>query len=262
MNTSLEGKVALVTGGGTGIGAAAARRFAEIGARVVITGRRQAPLEAVAAEIGGVAVVGDTSDDAHCREAVATAVERFGGLDVLVANAAVEKFGSVTEIALEDWDEALSINLDGVMLACRAAIPAIKARGGGAIVVISSALGLNAAAHFSSYVTSKTALIGLTKSMAMDYGPDNIRVNVLCPGWVRTELAERAIQEVADQKGVELEEMVKRLTSYYPLRRIADPAEMATCIEFLASPASSFVTGAVLSADGGGMCVNSGLLEF
>ncbi len=259
---SFDGKTVLITGGGTGIGAAAARRFANLGGNVVVTGRRAAPLEAVATATGGLAVVGDTADEAHCADAVGAAVDKFGGLDVLVANAAIEVFGSITEISLEDWRAALRINLDGVMMISRAAIPAMRKRGGGSIIIVSSALGLAAAPHFASYITSKTALVGLTRAMALDYGPENIRVNVLCPGWVRTELGERAIQTAADAKGVSLEAMIERVTSHYPLKRIAEPDEIATCIEFLASPASSFVTGSILSADGGGLGVNVGLLEF
>lgn len=255
-------KVVLITGAGTGIGAAAARRFAKAGAHVVITGRRAAPLAAVAADTGALVVVGDTGDEAHCNAAVAAAVERFGGLDIVVPNAAVESFGSVTEIALEDWRAAMRTNLDGVMLIARAAIPELKRHGGGAIVIVSSVLGHNSAPHFSAYVTSKAAIIGMTRSMAMDFGADRIRVNAVCPGWVRTELAERTIQAVADGRGMGLEEMIRLMCRFYPLQRMADPDEIATCIEFLAGPGASFVTGTTLNADGGGMTVNSGTLEF
>jgi NAD(P)-dependent dehydrogenase (short-subunit alcohol dehydrogenase family) len=262
MTGAFTGKVVLITGGGTGIGAATARRFAAAGAGVVVTGRRDGPLRAIAEEVGAVAVVGDTGDPAHCAAAVATAIDRFGGLDVVVPNAAVEAFGSVTEIGLDDWQAALRTNIDGVMFIARAAIPALKQRGGGAIVIVSSVLGHNAAPHFSAYLTSKAAVIGLTRSMAMDFGPDRIRVNAVCPGWVRTELAERTIQVVADERGVPLDEMIRRMVQFYPLRRMAEPDEIATCIEFLASPGASFVTGTTLNADGGGMTVNSGTLEF
>jgi NAD(P)-dependent dehydrogenase (short-subunit alcohol dehydrogenase family) len=258
----LRGKVALITGGGTGIGAATARRFAASGAKVVVTGRRPEPIKAVAEEVGGLALAGDASEEGHCLRLVEAALERFGGLDILVANAGVECFGSVTDLDLEQWREVLRINLDSVLLSSRAAIPAIKERGGGAIVVIGSVASLFAGPQFTSYVTSKTALIGMTRSLAMDYGPHGIRANAICPGWTHTEMGDRTMQILADAKGISFEQAVSRLTRFYPLRRAADPAEIASCCEFLASDDASFVTGAVLTADGGASVVDLGTLEL
>lgn len=262
MSERLQGKVALVTGGGTGIGAATARRFAASGARVVVTGRRLDPIQAVAREIDGLAVCGDVSDEAHCRDIVAAAVDTYGGLDILVANAGVECFGSATDLDLEQWREVLRINLDSVLLSARAAIEAMRRRGGGAIIIVGSVASLFAGPQFTSYVTSKTALIGMARSLALDYGPEGIRVNTICPGWTRTEMGDRGLQVLADSKEIGLEEAVQLATRRYPLRRAADPAEIASCIEFLASDDASFVTGAVLTADGGASVVDLGTLDF
>jgi meso-butanediol dehydrogenase / (S,S)-butanediol dehydrogenase / diacetyl reductase len=262
MSQRLEGKVAVITGGGTGIGAAAARRFADSGAKVVVTGRRPHLVQAVAARTGGAAVCGDASDEACCQEAVQTAVERFGGVDILVANAGVECFGSATELDPEQWRETLRINLDSVLLSARAAIPQMRRRGGGSIIVLGSVASLFAGPQFASYVTSKTALIGLTRSLAVDYGPEGIRANIVCPSFTRTEMGDRALQVLADTKGISLEEAVAYATRFYPLRRAAEPDEIASCIEFLASDDASFVTGAVLAADGGASVVDLGTIEF
>lgn len=258
----LTNKVALITGGGTGIGAAVARRFAGEGASVVVTGRRPAPIQAVADEIGGVAVAGDTSDNEHVAAAVSTAVARFGGLDIVVANAAVSYEAGVMTIEDDRWQEMLQVNLGGVMKVCRAALSALKDRGRGAIVIVSSVGGLSAAPNSASYGTTKAGVIGLAKSMAYDYGPDNIRVNALCPGWVRTPMSESSMDMLAKEKGISQAEAFKLATAHLPLRRPAEPAEIANCCLFLASDEASFVTGAVLVADGGGEVVDVGTLAF
>jgi len=256
------GKVALVTGGGTGIGAATARRIAFEGGKVVVTGRRAEPIQAIADEIGGAALAGDTTDLAHLEAAVTLAGERFGGLDILVANAGTELFGSVETVPLDEWRRTLEVNLEGAMRACRIAIPAMRRRGGGAIVMVSSVAALVGAPLYVSYVTSKAALLGLNRSIAFDFGPENIRSNVICPGWVRTELAERAISDVATAKGRDFEDMVSAVARPYPLRRMASPEEIATSIAFLASDDASFITGTELIADGGGSIVDIGTLAF
>ena len=258
----LAGKVALVTGGGTGIGAAIARRFAASGAPVAVTGRRPEPLAEVAAEVGGLALAGDTTSPADCAAAVGAAVARLGGLDVVVANAGVIAGGSVTSQDPAAWEEVLRVNVGGVMQICRAALPALLARGGGAVVVVSSVAGLASGSETASYVTSKHAVIGLARSMAYDYGPRGVRVNVLCPGWVRTPMSEEEMRALARARGTDEAEAVAATVRPLPLRRMAEPAEIAACAEFLASDDASFVTGAVLVADGGGAIVDVGTLSF
>ena len=251
----LEGKVALVSGGGSGIGAATARLFATEGARVVVTGRRPGPIESVADEVKGLAVAGDTSDPGHAAEAVAAAVATFGGLDVVVANAGVGFGGAVGDVQDEHWRRTLEVNLTGPMVLTRAALPAMLERGGGSIVLVSSINGLVGTTDSAAYGTSKAGLLGLARSIAVDYGPRGIRANALCPGWVVTPMADEEMDMLAAARGIGREEAYDLATAEVPLRRPATAQEIASCCLFLASDESSIVTGAVLVADGGGMAV-------
>ncbi|MBU2600988.1 MAG: glucose 1-dehydrogenase [Actinobacteria bacterium] len=262
MSGRLQDKVAVITGGGTGIGAATARRFAAAGAKVVVTGRRLEPIEAVAREVGGIALAGDVSDAAHCDALAALAVDTYGGLDILVANAGVELFGSAVDVDLDQWREVLRVNLDGVLFSARSALGPMRKRGGGAIVVMGSVASLFGVPSFVSYVTSKHAVIGLMRSLAVDYGPEGIRVNAVCPAFTRTEMGDRALEAMGGQVGLTLEEAALRATRNYPLRRTAEPSEVASVIEFLVSDDASFVTGATIPVDGGACIVDLGMAEF
>ncbi|HEU4895832.1 MAG TPA: SDR family oxidoreductase [Acidimicrobiia bacterium] len=255
-------RVAIVTGGGTGIGAATARALTARGVTVIVTGRRAEPLQAVADDIGGLAVVADVTDEDGWRRVIAMSDERYGGVDILVANAGIEAFGSVESVPLDEWRTVQRTNVDGVLLGIRAVVPAMRRRGGGSIVVVSSVAGLTSGPDYAAYVTSKTAVLGLVRSAAVDLGPDNIRVNAVSPGWTRTEMSERETAEVAREQGVSAEALWTKLVEPLPLGRPADPAEIAACIDFLAGPEASFVTGTVLVADGGGSAVDVGTLGF
>jgi NAD(P)-dependent dehydrogenase (short-subunit alcohol dehydrogenase family) len=258
----LEGKVALVTGGGTGIGAATSRRFAAEGARVVVTGRRREPVARLADEIGGLAVVGDAASSQDMSKAVVATIERFGGLDLLVAGAGGSGTPAVGETSDERWTAALDSNLTSCFVTCREALPALLDRGGGSIVIVASAAALAGPPALAGYTAAKTGLIGLMRSLAVDYGPRRIRVNALCPAWVRTPMADEEMDRLGKARGITLTEAYELATSLYPLRRAADPEEIAACCLFLASPESSFVTGTVLVADGGGSAVDVGTLPF
>jgi meso-butanediol dehydrogenase/(S,S)-butanediol dehydrogenase/diacetyl reductase len=257
----LDGHVALVTGGGSGIGAATARRFAEAGASVAVVGRRREPLEAVAADIAGIALVGDASTAADVRHAVDATVERFGRLDVLVANAGGEGVGAVHEADDAAWAAAIQSNLTSAFVSVRESLPRLLETRG-RIVIVSSVAALGTGTEMAGYVTAKTALVGLTRSLAVDYGTNGVRVNAVCPGWVRTPLADHEMDDLGGLHGVEREEAYALATAHVPLRRAADPDEIASVILFLASDASSYVTGSVLVADGGHTVVDVGTLAF
>ena len=258
----LSGRVALVTGAGTGIGAATARCLAREGASLVVVGPEPAPLEAVATEVGGAAVVGDAADLDTAEQAVSTARERFGGLDVVVGCAGSAEMGTVVDMDPDDWSTSLRNNLQTAVVTTRVAIPALADRGGGSIVLISSVGGLSAGPQIASYSTAKAALIGLVRSIAVDYGPQGIRANAICPGWVATRMSEGVVSGFAAERGISEEEAGRRIHAVVPLRRPAMPDEIANVCLFLASSESSFVTGSVIVADGGQMAVNVGTVPF
>ena len=262
MNKRLQDKVALITGGGTGIGAAIARRFIASGASVAITGRRREPITAIATELNCLAVQGDTANADDCNAAVTQTVTEFGGLDILVANAGIVAVGSVTMQNEAEWQEVIKVNTTGVMHVARVAIPAMVARGAGAIVTVSSVAGIRSAKEFAAYITSKHALIGLTKSLACDYGAQGIRANTLCPGWIKTPMSDGAMARLAEHKGLSVENARKLTTRHTPLQRMGEADEIAACAEFLASDDASFVTGATLVADGGAHTVEIGSLSL
>jgi NAD(P)-dependent dehydrogenase (short-subunit alcohol dehydrogenase family) len=252
----------LITGGGTGIGAATARRFAAEGAKIVLLGPEQEPLEDVAAELGGACVVGDAADRDRAREAVATAVERFGGLDVLVTCAGGEGYGALLDLDDETWERHIRINLTTCVVPASESLPVMIDRGGGSVVVVSSVAGLSAASNLATYTTAKTGLLGLVRSLAVDYGPHGVRVNAVCPGWTRTRMVEPIMARFAEQLGTSEEDAYERVNVGVPLRRMADPSEIASVCLFLASDDASFVTGTQLVADGGQSAVNVGALPL
>ena len=262
MTRVLEGKVALIIGGGSGIGEACARLFAEDGAMVAVMGRRPQPLQRVAGETGGLAVPGDAAQAADCERAVAATTEAFGRLDVLVSCAGVEGEGSVTTMSQDEWRRVMDANLEAMVQIARACIPAMLEGSGGSIVNVSSLAAHVAPGNMAAYVTSKSAVLGLTRSMAVDYGPLGIRVNTLSPGWVRTPMSEEEMRRYAEAKGLTADEAFARATRYLPLGRMAEPIEIARCVRFLASDDASFVTGATLVADGGSSAVDVGYVSL
>jgi meso-butanediol dehydrogenase / (S,S)-butanediol dehydrogenase / diacetyl reductase len=252
----LEGRTAIISGGGTGIGAATARLFAREGAKVVVTGRRPEPLQTVADEVGGRAVAGDTADPEHVAEAVSIAREAFGGLDIVVANAGVGFGGAAADVDDERWGRTFDVNVTGAFRLIRAALPSLLERGRGSIVIVSSVSALVSGTEGAAYQASKAALLGLTRSLAVDYGPRAIRANALLPGWVVTEMGDRAMESLIGQDATSVEDAYGVVTRHTPLRRAATADEMADCCLFLASDESSYVTGTTLVADGGGLAVD------
>ncbi len=258
---TFAGKVVLVTGGGTGIGAACARRFAREGAQVAVVGRRPEPLEQLAREIGGLALAGDAADSQFMKKALAAVQTQWGGLDTLIAAAGATAAGSALDTTDEAWAQGLRANLDTAFVSARECLPYLVERRG-CIVIISSIAGLAAGTDVCGYTTAKHALIGLARSLARDYGPRGVRVNVVCPGWVKTPMADTELEELARVKGLTLEETYALVTRDVPLRRPAEPEEIASICRFLASEEASIVTGAVITADGGATVVDVPTLAF
>jgi meso-butanediol dehydrogenase/(S,S)-butanediol dehydrogenase/diacetyl reductase len=256
---NLSGKTALVTGGGTGIGAAITRRFVQDGAKVCIAGRRREKLEETAASLpkGTVSIFqGDVSKYEDVKRMVAAALKYGGKLDILVNDAAIEAMGSVTGLALDEWRNALDINLTGPFLLMKEVIPHMIENGGGSIINIASLGGIRCLPGMPAYCTTKAALIMLTKQVAMDYGPQKIRCNAVCPGGTRTEMNKKLVTPIAEKLGTDIEGGYKYFTKNVPLRRAAEPAEIAGLCSYLASDDSSFMTGSEVVIDGGAAVVD------
>jgi meso-butanediol dehydrogenase/(S,S)-butanediol dehydrogenase/diacetyl reductase len=256
----LDGKVALITGGGTGIGAAIAERYVADGARVCITGRREELLHAVAKSLPAGTVVACAGDVTKLRDAklmVETALGFTGRLDVLVNNAAIDPGGTtVVDIDPELWHRVLETNLTGPLYLMKASIPHMVEAGGGSIINMASLGGLRCLPGMPAYCSSKAGLIMLTKQVALDFGPSKIRCNVVCPGGTRTEMLETSLRPLADVLGTDLDEVFTCISSMVPLRRTANPSEIAGICSYLASDDASFMTGAVLLLDGGAAIVD------
>lgn len=260
--TSFHGKVAFITGGGTGIGAAVARQFAAAGGKVVLMGRRQAPLEAVAGPLGGLVVPGDAADAKDVREALARAREAFGGVNVLVANAGGHGIGNAIDTDDKSWALSTRLNLDTAFVCSREVMPELIARKGN-IVMLSSLAGHFAGPGVVGYVTMKHALIGLARSLARDYGRQGVRVNAVCPGWVRTAMADEQMQVLIDKyKLPGVDAAYDLVTRDVPLGRAASPEDVAQAVLFLASPSASMITGSYLMVDGGASAVDLPTIAF
>ncbi|MBI4364517.1 MAG: SDR family oxidoreductase [Candidatus Latescibacteria bacterium] len=235
--------VGLVTGGARGIGLAIARLWAERGASIAVVDRDPAGERAVKAASGGAPVAyyeADVRDHARALEVVADAASRLGGLDYVALNAGVTRDRVSWKMSEEEWDEVIGVNLKGAFNYVRAAAPILRARKSGAIVFVSSINGLRGKFGQSNYAASKAALIGLARSLALELGPSGVTVNVVAPGMVRTDMT-------ADLPG----EALERARAESPLRRIAEPEDVARAVCFLCGPEARHVTGAVLRVDGG-----------
>src|SRR5437016_4037403 len=240
----LANRVALITGGGSGIGRAIALAFAREGAKVVISGRRKNRLETVAHEIGAhcLPVQADAGDAQDITRLVKVAAEHFGGLHVLVNNAALLFAGTAESQTEEEWDQIFNVNVRGLWLLSRAALPHIRAAGGGSIVNIASILSLVGARNRAAYSASKGAVLALTRAMALDHAAEKVRVNCICPGIVATELVARF---TPDENARRMREAL------HPLGRFGQPEDVAHLALFLASDESAWVTGSAFPMDGG-----------
>jgi NAD(P)-dependent dehydrogenase (short-subunit alcohol dehydrogenase family) len=250
-----EAKTIVITGAGTGIGEACARRQAGGGHNLVLIGRRRQPLERVAGQPGGLVLVGDAASSAVWSGFVDEIRARFGGIDALLACAGGHGLGSATETCDEVWQAALRSNLDSAFHSARACLPLLIERRG-SIVLLGSIASLAAGPQVCGYTTAKHALLGLNRSLARDYGPQGVRVNCVCPGWVRTPMADEEMQPLMAHFGEDLDAAYARVSAAVPLRRPASAEEIASVCRFLISDEASIITGASIVADGGSSIVD------
>jgi len=243
-------EVAFVTGAGSGIGRATALRLAARGARLGLFDISAAGLAETAAAIRptGVEVlelVGDVADPTQVESAAGSTVEQLGPLRTAVAAAGIEVLGTAPDLSLLEWSRAIEVNLTGVFLTAKYAIPQLEASGGGAFVALSSDAGIQGAAGFAAYCASKHGVIGLVKSLALDHGPRGVRCNAVCPGFVETPMAERIFADLPEAER-------ERWRGTVPLGRFGRPEEVADAIAHLSSPQASYVNGHTYVIDGGG----------
>ena len=248
MTGRLAGKNALVTGAATGIGRAVVERFAAEDAHVVLFGLGGGQLQVAARGCGGIAVEGDVTRQADIERAIAGCC---GRLDVVVNAAGVIALDSPAHVDDDTWRRLFAVNVEGPMAVCRAALPLLIAARG-SVVNVASVAAFNASPNTTTYAASKSALVSYTRSLAHAHGPDGVRANCVAPGWVRTPMSEMEMSLAAAASGAALEAEFEALAARIALRRVAAPTEIAACCLFLASEDASFVTGAVLIADGGG----------
>lgn len=241
----LEGKVALVTGGGRGIGRGIVERFLDEGARVAVLQRK--PLEDDLARKPGIEFFSvDLQDIESLQGAVVDIAERFGRIDVLVNNAGMMFESSISEITPEKWDLMMSLNLKAPLFLTQAVLPHLSKVGGGSIINIGSIEGIGANPQHTAYSASKGGVHGMTKAMAVDLGADNIRCNAIAPGWIATDLSDNYLDGMQDPKAAR-----ERLNSLHPVGRVGTPSNIGDLAVFLASDKSQFLSGEVIVLDGG-----------
>ena len=249
----LQGKVALITGGASGIGRATSRLFAREGASVVIADLNAEAGDDLAKEIateGGRAIfqTADVTNAADCERVARRGVEQFGMIDVLFNNAGIIRRASVIELSEDDWDRVMDVNVKSMFLVSKQVIPIMAKAGGGSIINMSSGWGLAGGPRAAAYCAAKGAVVLLTKALAVDHGRQNIRVNCLCPGDTDTGMLRNEAQQLGEPADRFLVDSAKR-----PLGRVGKPEEIAKAALYLATQASSFVTGTALVVDGGGL---------
>jgi 3-oxoacyl-[acyl-carrier protein] reductase len=257
MDLGLEGKVALVTAASRGLGAATALAFAREGVSVAICGRTQEPLVATSHRIADetnaevLAVKADVSKADDVKGLVATTVDRFGRIDILVTNAGGPPPGDFLDLDGNDWERAIQLTLMSAVRLCYAVVPVMRGGGGGSILASTS---ISVKQPLDNLILSNSlrlGVIGLVKSLSNELADDGIRVNAICPGWTRTERVDELLQARSRKSGLTVEGEAAQITASIPLGRMAEPEEFARAAVFLASPAASYITGVSLLVDGG-----------
>lgn len=259
MNMQMQDKIAVVTGGATGIGAATAQKLCELGAAVAILDRN---VEAAHITVNALINAGHTASFHRCdvavevdvKNAMDAVIQRYGTLNVLVSNAGIQRYGDVTNTSSEIWDETLDVHVKGCFYATKYAIPAMLASGSGAIVIVASVQSFTAVTNSAAYIAAKHALLGITRSIALDFASRNIRANCVCPGAIDTPMLRWSADRSASP-----EQLIQTLGKMHPLGRIGRPEEVANAIAFLASDWASFITGTTLVVDGGLMVPTGGM---
>jgi NAD(P)-dependent dehydrogenase (short-subunit alcohol dehydrogenase family) len=242
-------RTVVVTGGAKGIGLAVVRRFVTLGDRVVALGRDRGALERLEASDGIATAVCDVTDEA----AVEKTFEAVGTVDVLVNNAGIAESAPLAKTTLASWLEHFDVNVTGPFLCMRAVVPGMRERGSGAIVTIASTAGRIGIPYTSAYTASKHAAVGLTRAVASELAGSGVRVNAVCPTFVRTEMTQRTIARIVERTGRSTEESEDALARQSPLGRLLEPEEVAEAVTFLASDAAAAITGQALVIDGGGV---------
>jgi NAD(P)-dependent dehydrogenase (short-subunit alcohol dehydrogenase family) len=240
----LPNKVAIVTGGGGGIGLAIAAAYVREGAKVVICGRDRKKLDSAAKKLGAscVAVSADVGDAGEIKKLVDATLQRFQSINILVNNAGVLLAGTAESLSEDDWEQTFNINVRGLWLLSRAVLPPMRVAGGGSIINMGSVLSLVGARNRVAYTASKSAVMGMTRAMALDHATDNIRVNCICPAMVETEMVAPFIAD---------EDAKRQRVAMHPIGRLGKPEDIAGAAVLLASDESSWITGAAFPVDGG-----------
>jgi 3-hydroxybutyrate dehydrogenase len=247
----LEGKVALVTGGSRGIGAAIAQKLASAGLRVAVAGRDGAALRAVASEIGGVAIEADVSERGSAEAMLAATRAALGEVDVLVPNAGIDAPHKLADTTDEVWERVMAINTTSVFALCRGAIPAMAARGWGRVVVVASTAGLAGYAYSAAYCASKHATVGLVRAIAAEIARTGVTINAVCPGFVDTSMAERAVSNIATKTRGSAESARASLERMSPQNRLISPDEVAHAVLALLPASARGIHGQALAINGG-----------
>ena len=247
----LAGQHALITGGGTGIGAAIARALAGEGAALTLVGRRRAPLDAVANELGATVAVADVTDRAAVDRAFAEARQAHGPVTILIANAGAAEGAPFGRIDADAWRRAMAVNLDAVFHCCQAALPDLKAARAGRIVTVASTAGLKGYAYTAAYTAAKHGAVGLMRALGAELADTNITANAVCPGFTDTDLVAEAIATITAKTGRSAEEARAELARFNPQGRLIDPGEVASVVLWLCLPEQRSMTGQAIPVAGG-----------